>query len=49
MDGDVDVDDLFAVLNDWGPCAGCVTDFNGDDVVDVDDLFTVLNNWGPCP
>ena len=48
--GLVDVDDLFAVINAWGPCGGCAQDtvppFN---VVDIDDLFAVINTWGDCP
>jgi hypothetical protein len=47
-DGAVNVDDLFAVLNDWGPCNACPADINDDGVVNVDDLFAVLNSWGPC-
>jgi YVTN family beta-propeller protein len=45
-DGVVDVNDLFAVINAWGPCPGCPEDTNGDDVVNIDDLFVVINNWG---
>jgi hypothetical protein len=44
-DGVVDVDDLLAVLNTWGACAGCGADIDGDGGVDVDDLLAVLNNW----
>lgn len=48
-DGLVDIDDLFAVLADWGPCpsppAECPADINGDTVVDIDDVFEVLANW----
>jgi hypothetical protein len=47
--GFVDVDDLFAVLGDWGPCDGCAADIDGNGFVDVDDLFAVLGDWGPCP
>jgi subtilisin family serine protease len=45
-DGVVNVDDLFAILNAWGPCGGCPEDLNDDGFVNVDDLFEVLNNWG---
>jgi enterochelin esterase-like enzyme len=49
-DGDVDVDDLLAVINAWGPCgegpAECAADINGSNAVDVDDLLMVLNAWG---
>jgi len=44
-DGDVDFQDLLALLAEWGPCAGCPADFNGDDVVGFDDLLVVLSNW----
>lgn len=51
--GAVNVDDLLAVINSWGPCAGCPADIapqpNGNDVVNVDDLLMVINFWGPCP
>lgn len=54
-DGMVDVDDLLAVINSWGPCApfsGCPADVapgqSGNNVVDVDDLIAVINAWGPC-
>lgn len=48
-DGVVDINDLFGVLHDWGPCEGCcVVDVNGDFAVDIDDVMEVLGNWGPC-
>jgi hypothetical protein len=47
-DGNVDVDDLFGVLNHWGDDGGPY-DVNDDGTVNVDDLFEVLNHWGPCP
>jgi hypothetical protein len=42
----VDVDDLLAVINAWGPCVQCPADVTGDGVVDVNDLLAVINNWG---
>lgn len=48
LDGVVNVDDLLAVIVNWGvrdpgePPA----DFNDDDLVNVDDLLTVILNWG---
>jgi lysyl endopeptidase len=49
--GYVNIDDLFAVINAWGPCSGCAADCaqppNG--FVNIDDLFYVINNWGQCP
>jgi len=50
--GLVNVDDLLAVINNWGDAGlpgltpGDV-DFNG--VVNVDDVLTVINAWGVCP
>jgi hypothetical protein len=50
-DGDVDVDDLLAVINAWGLCIGCDADVvppQGNNMVDVDDLLLVINAWGGC-
>lgn len=47
-DGTVNVDDLLAVINAWGPCPGpptCPADLNDDGSVDVSDLLLVINNW----
>jgi hypothetical protein len=50
--GAIDVDDLLAVINAWGPCSGCSADIapepDGNNAVDVDDLLMVINSWGPC-
>jgi hypothetical protein len=47
--GQVDVDDLTAVILDWGTDG---SQFNGDvdgsGIVDVDDLTAVILAWGPC-
>jgi hypothetical protein len=47
--GAVDVDDLTAVILDWGTDG---SQFNGDvdgsGMVDVDDLTAVILGWGPC-
>jgi hypothetical protein len=58
-DGRVNVNDLLAVINAWGPCpvAGpCSADVApgncngiGDGVVNVNDLLAVINGWGCCP
>ncbi|UCD76442.1 MAG: hypothetical protein JSV91_05855 [Phycisphaerales bacterium] len=45
----VDIDDLFQVLNAWGPCDDCPEDINRDGLVDIEDIFEVLGSWGPCP
>jgi len=53
--GQVNVDDLLAVINAWGPCAdpnNCPADIvppGGNNVVNVDDLLAVINGWGACP
>ncbi|UCD75336.1 MAG: hypothetical protein JSV91_00155 [Phycisphaerales bacterium] len=48
--GAVDILDLFAVLDNWGPCEGCcIGDVHLDGVVRIDDVFAVLSAWGPCP
>lgn len=46
--GEVDFDDLLAVLANWGPCVDCPADVNGSGSVDFDDLLDVLANWGSC-
>ena len=48
-DGQVNVNDLLAVVNSWGACVGCPADVNGDDMVNVNDLLQIVNHWGPCP
>ena len=60
-DGTVNVDDLLAVINSWGPCpappapGSCPADIappgppHGNGVVNVDDLLAIINGWGPCP
>lgn len=46
--GEVDIDDLFTVLANWGPCDGddCPGDANKDGMVDFDDIVVVLGSWG---
>ncbi len=52
-DGEVNVDDLDAVILGWGacadPCPRCAADIDGNCTVDVDDLIAVILGWGPCP
>ena len=47
-DGQVNVDDLLAVINSWGDCPPgiCAADVVDDGTVDVDDLLLVVNGWG---
>jgi hypothetical protein len=55
ISGAVDVNDLLAVINNWGACSNpddCPADFTpagGDNQVNVNDLLGVINAWGPCP
>ncbi|MDY7108715.1 MAG: S8 family serine peptidase, partial [Planctomycetota bacterium] len=44
-DGDVDTDDLLALLQAWGDCPGCPEDITGDGVVNTADLLLLLSNW----
>lgn len=47
--GEVDFDDLVAILAAWGPCpGGCSADINNDESVDFDDLVSLLADWGVC-
>jgi len=48
QDGVVNVDDLLAVINGWGPCQNppCDSDIDGDGSTNVDDLLQIINNWG---
>ncbi len=50
--GAVNIDDLVAVLNAFGPCVGCPEDITppgGNGTVNIDDLVAVLNAFGACP
>jgi streptogramin lyase len=46
-DGVVDIDDLSAVIIEWGPCppGPCPADLTGDGIVGVDDLLEVILSW----
>jgi len=46
--GQVGVDDLLLVINQWGACNGCEADINGDGQVGVDDLLQIISDWGAC-
>ena len=43
-DGAVDIQDLLAVLSDWGT-ANCLTDFDLSTSVGAPDLFRLLDAW----
>ncbi len=52
-DGQINVDDLNAILSAWGTIVGVGSPLDvagGDGLVNVDDLNVVLSNWGSnCP
>jgi len=52
-DGDVDVNDLLALITVWGPCpspggpgADCPADLNHDGSIAVTDLLMLITTWG---
>lgn len=53
QDGDVDTDDLLAVLAQWGACpdlpVDCPADIDSSGGVDVDDLLAVIAGWNDLP
>ena len=44
----VGVEDLLAVIADWGCSKACEADLTGDGLVTVEDLLVVIANWGNC-
>jgi hypothetical protein len=47
--GTIDVDDLTAVILDWGTDGSANNaDIDGSGIVDVDDLTAIILAWGPC-
>jgi hypothetical protein len=47
--GSVDIDDLMAVILDWGTDGSAGnSDVNGSGLVDVDDIMAVIMAWGGC-
>ncbi|MEE2906193.1 MAG: zinc-dependent metalloprotease family protein [Planctomycetota bacterium] len=48
INGEINADDVLAVLNAWGNCAGCPADVVLDGVVDVSDVLLVVGDWGSC-
>ena len=45
-DHQVNVNDMLAVINKWGPCVIDTADLNSDFVINVNDLLLVINHWG---
>ena len=48
-DGQVNIDDLLALIGLWGPCIGCPADIDQDGVVTALDLSSLIDGWGACP
>jgi hypothetical protein len=47
-DGLINVNDLLAVITNWGATGPNAADINGDNIVDVNDLLAVVTSWGVC-
>ena len=52
-DGDVNIDDMFEVIAQWGSAGGSADLAGGkgggpDGQVNIDDLFFIIAAWGPC-
>jgi hypothetical protein len=47
-DGQVDVNDILAIVSAFGQCTGCPEDIDGDGQVGVNDLLTAIASWGGC-
>lgn len=45
-DGQVSVNDLLRILEDFGPCPCCPTDLDESGAVTVDDLLLLIGAWG---
>lgn len=49
LSGIVDIDDLFDILDNWGPCSPysrfCPSDVNIDGITNVEDLLLILKYW----
>ncbi|MCP4759859.1 MAG: hypothetical protein GY894_07220 [Planctomycetes bacterium] len=48
-DGEVNVDDILAVVAAFGACDSCDEDLDGDGIVGIDDLLVAIADWGSCP
>jgi len=46
--GEVEIDDMLALIAAWGQCGSCAADINGDTNVDIEDLLLLISGWGPC-
>jgi hypothetical protein len=46
-DGEVNIDDLLLIVNNWGT-SNADADVDDNGIVDIDDLLAVINAWGAC-
>jgi hypothetical protein len=46
-DGQVNIDDLLLIVNNWGT-SNADADVDDNGIVDIDDLLAIINAWGPC-
>ncbi len=44
-DGEVNINDLLAIISAWGPCKSCDEDLDDNGMVDVTDILLVIGNW----
>jgi hypothetical protein len=45
--GEVDVNDLLALIGAWGSSGDCDVDGSGE--INVSDLLELISAWGVCP
>ncbi|HWB19137.1 MAG TPA: dockerin type I domain-containing protein, partial [Phycisphaerales bacterium] len=48
QDGQINIDDLTAIILQWGSSCPCSADINHDGQVNIDDLTAVILAWGSC-
>lgn len=48
VDGVLDVNDILAIIINWGSTNAPLCDLNQNGVVEVNDLIQLLNAWGSC-
>jgi hypothetical protein len=46
--GEVNIDDLLAVIGNFSCSGDCDGDIDGNGIVNIDDLLMVISNFGPC-
>ena len=45
----VNIDDLVAVITNWGTLGPSPGDANHNGIVNINDLLAVMSGWGSCP